>query len=524
MNKFFRMTNLEEIGNTKWIDSFSFSLYSSQTYFLRKFQQPTSQISTLLSQRNPIEKIKENLQTNRDPICDTSLQQIQRLESHLETLKVKPEDWEEESLKQLAFTEEWSKPFNGIPYVLPITAYYKSFIVPFFAVLIPLVSWILPYIVVRLFFHIPMTFQTYMNMMIGLWLGSDLESFSWSSLELWKQMKYLFQGGWFVFGLYQAISQPLQQSAHVRKLDKQIVEKGIELRSCFLAIEEFLARVGILRGKEIPCPYLAPILEITEPRELYIQCRENQKDIQWILQAVAQGEVEYKLAIHEDLCFVDYKQTNFPYLKLKEFYDPSISKEKRVKSNLRMVNAETQHVLLTGPNQGGKSSILRALYVNCLLAQTFGIAFATSMKLRPFDWIETGLRLADRPGEVSLFERELEFASHVLQKTKQKKKIGLLLYDEAFHSTNPPDGEKTARIFMRSLWECPNVMTFISTHVFSLVETAPNTIKRMCVPAYKVEDGIEYTFQLRPGLCKVSSVEELYKKQKFPMYAVDLRG
>ncbi len=511
------MNSLEEIGNTKWIESFQFTLEATRTLFLNKFQHPTSNLQTLQVQRQPIEQIREHLKENSDPICESALSNIKELESHIESLKVKPEDWEEESLKQLAFTDEWSKPFNSIPYALPITAYYKSYIVPFFAVVIPLISWILPYFVIIYMFHLPMSFQTYINMMFTLWLGTDYAQFSWSSLELWRQMKYLFQGGWFLFGVYQSISQPLQQSAHVRKLDAQIVTKGQELQKCFLAIQDFLQQIGTLRGKEISCQYLEPILQISEPRELYIVCRDNQKDIQWILHSVAQAELEYKLAIHPDLCFVEFSHKKHPYLKIKEFYDPSISAEQRVCSNLRMVSSSTQHVLLTGPNQGGKSSVLRATYINCLLAQTLGVAFAQRMKIRPFDWIESGLRLADRPGQVSLFERELEFASQVLRKANKKNKIGLLLYDEAFHSTNPPDGEKTANIFLRHLWNCPNVMTFISTHVFSIVENAPEKIKRMCVPAQKTEDGIEYTFQLKPGLCKVSSVEELYKKQKFPL-------
>jgi DNA mismatch repair ATPase MutS len=184
-----------------------------------------------------------------------------------------------------------------------------------------------------------------------------------------------------------------------------------------------------------------------------------------------------------------------------------------------MIKSGKSHCVITGPNKGGKSSVLRALLLNIRLAQRFGIAFATSMDLRPFDWIESGLRLADQPGSQSLFERELSFASKLLQKCADKTKVGLILYDECFHSTNPPDGQKTAELFLQNLWTHPNIGSAVSTHVFSLLEKAPVTVKKLCVPASQTPSGLVYQFALAPGICTVSSVEELYEKHKFPKTA-----
>jgi len=153
------------------------------------------------------------------------------------------------------------------------------------------------------------------------------------------------------------------------------------------------------------------------------------------------------------------------------------------------------------------------------MSQTLGMDFAEEFVSTPFTWIESGLRLADTPGTESLFEREIQFATKVLRQAKSGK-LGIVFYDELFHSTNPPDGEKTANIFLTNLWNFPNVISFISTHVFTLVENAPKTIQRLCVPAKQGELGIEYTFQLAPGVCKVSSVDEIYKKFGFPRNAV----
>jgi DNA mismatch repair ATPase MutS len=169
--------------------------------------------------------------------------------------------------------------------------------------------------------------------------------------------------------------------------------------------------------------------------------------------------------------------------------------------------------LLTGPNRGGKSSFLRSFLLCIYLSQVFGLSFSPNMSIYPFDWISTGLRIEDRPGSASLFENELNFACEILKRSKREPN-GLVLFDELFHSTNPPDGEKTAQQFLNKLWKTPSVVSIISTHVFSLVERSPSTISRLCVPAYIDESTNElvFTYKLTSGICKVSSVDVLLKK------------
>jgi DNA mismatch repair ATPase MutS len=116
-----------------------------------------------------------------------------------------------------------------------------------------------------------------------------------------------------------------------------------------------------------------------------------------------------------------------------------------------------------------------------------------------------------------MFEREVDFASQALHRArKYPTKRGLLLFDELFHSTNPPDGERTARIFLEQIWKFPCMSSFISTHVFSLAESSPNHIQKLCVPAEKKEDGtLHFTYRLQHGICRVSSVDLVLQKRGF---------
>jgi DNA mismatch repair ATPase MutS len=89
-----------------------------------------------------------------------------------------------------------------------------------------------------------------------------------------------------------------------------------------------------------------------------------------------------------------------------------------------------------------------------------------------------------------------------------------VLFDELFHSTNPPDGARTADIFLEKLWIQANVASFISTHVFDLAKKARKQIQKLCVPAVLKKDGsLQFTYTLKSGICEVSSVDEILREK-----------
>jgi DNA mismatch repair protein MSH6 len=236
------------------------------------------------------------------------------------------------------------------------------------------------------------------------------------------------------------------------------------------------------------------------------------------LQIVGDLEVVYRLAAYDTLKKVRFQQRSEPCLLIRGGVDPFLKAETRVPFDIHFVSTKSHHAILTGPNRGGKSSVLRSTLLSVLFAQTFGLGFLdeTSMfHLRPFDWISTGLRLEDRPGKISMFESEVEFATQILNiASSNKDKVGLVLFDELFHSTNPPDGAHTASIFLRRLWTQKNVASFISTHVFDLALSSPPHVQRLCVPAVKDKMGnLTFTYTLKPGVCQVSSVELILKEK-----------
>ena len=136
--------------------------------------------------------------------------------------------------------------------------------------------------------------------------------------------------------------------------------------------------------------------------------------------------------------------------------------------------------------------------------------------MTPFTWIADGMRLDDTPGEQSMFEREVAFGSAILQKSGGR---GLVLYDELFHSTNPPDAKRTSEIFCDSLWKKRNCVSIVSTHVYSLARESPAIVKKICVAAWKKNANYTFSYKIQQGICEVSSVDLLLKQFKFSQAA-----
>jgi DNA mismatch repair ATPase MutS len=219
------------------------------------------------------------------------------------------------------------------------------------------------------------------------------------------------------------------------------------------------------------------------------------------------GEMDIYFTLAKDVRWktIDWSH---PSLDLTNIYDLAIPETTAIQSTLGL----KKHSLFTGPNRGGKSSTLRAILQQILLGQTFGFTFGetTHGAWTPFKYIFTRLKSRDSSGKESLFEMEVRMASTILKTLRKQSSHTLVLIDELFHSTNPPDAETSARLFLQQLWTFPQAKSIISTHIFSLCESCPTDIETFCCSAIEHDDtSIEYSYMLSKGVCRVSSVREV---------------
>ncbi|XP_041865974.1 DNA mismatch repair protein Msh6 [Melanotaenia boesemani] len=147
-------------------------------------------------------------------------------------------------------------------------------------------------------------------------------------------------------------------------------------------------------------------------------------------------------------------------------------------------------VLVTGPNMGGKSTLMRQCGLVIILAQLGCYVPAESLSFTPVDRVFTRLGASDRimAGESTFFVELNETASILHHATKHS----LVLLDELGRGTATYDGTAIASAVVKELAEKICCRTLFSTHYHSLVEDyANNPAVRLGHMACMVENECE---------------------------------
>ncbi len=417
-----------------------------------------------------------------------------------------------ESISQIIFTSQWFSPLNSVPFLITILLFMKVYITPIMSFMLPFAMVVLPYFIMRFMFNTPITVDQYWEMFKRLIIGNVFSG----SDNIGGMIHKVFQVGGFMFSLGQTMIQPYLTARHVANIDSIYATEMTTLRE---AMNKWLALTDALRGVgfHINDRSLRHWLRSVGGghRDLLGAIHDNKTLVKMWMRSVGDLEVlaTFALAPPTEVCAATTSAAG-PYFSVTGAYDPQVALEKRKLISLTLGwQAEKKHTFLTGPNRGGKSTALRAILINALLAQTYGIGLGSSLQIFPFYWIHSCLRLEDIPGSTSFFEREVEMAAMSLRRGETNK-AGLVLVDELFHSTNPPDSHRAACLYTSQIHANPYILSVISTHDFSLVEQAPSAVRRLCVPAEERVDGsVIYKYGLEEGMCRVSSVQDILREK-----------
>ena len=105
-----------------------------------------------------------------------------------------------------------------------------------------------------------------------------------------------------------------------------------------------------------------------------------------------------------------------------------LREEKQYVANDISLSCDHKVMLISGPNMGGKSSFMKQVAVNCILAQVGSYVAATNMKLSPLDGIYTRMGACDNmAANKSTFMVEMEEAANIVRKATSKS---LVILDE----------------------------------------------------------------------------------------------
>jgi DNA mismatch repair protein MSH6 len=139
-----------------------------------------------------------------------------------------------------------------------------------------------------------------------------------------------------------------------------------------------------------------------------------------------------------------------------------------IPNSIKLGSGEPLVVLLTGPNMGGKSTILRQTSIAVIMAQIGCYVFADKCIMTPVDRIFTRIGAQDHIFEgQSTFMVELIEAGLVLHQATQHS---LVILDELGRGTSTFDGYSLAYAVLKFISEMIGCRTLFSTHYHMLTD------------------------------------------------------
>lgn len=172
-------------------------------------------------------------------------------------------------------------------------------------------------------------------------------------------------------------------------------------------------------------------------------------------------------------CMVNFvENSTTPIIDAHNFWNPFINAD-TVVTNDATFDTSCPNSILTGPNTGGKSTVIGGIMLNVLMAQTFGIAPSESLTITPFAKLNCFMNISDDIATgASLFKSEVMRAKKLLEMVQalDKNEFSFVIIDEVFTGTSPKEGEMAALRFAEHLGTYVNNVSIIATHYPKMVE------------------------------------------------------
>jgi DNA mismatch repair ATPase MutS len=169
-------------------------------------------------------------------------------------------------------------------------------------------------------------------------------------------------------------------------------------------------------------------------------------------------------------------------------------------------------LILTGSNMSGKSTFLRSLGVNMVLAGIGSPVCASAANIHPLP-VLVSMRLSDSLSDSeSYFFAEIKRLKQIMEALENQ--LAFVLLDEILRGTNSDDKRNgTIEVVKKVITK--KAIGVIATHDIEVCLTAnefPNILTNKCFEVDIIDDELHFDYKLRDGICKNKSATFLMKK------------
>jgi DNA mismatch repair ATPase MutS len=213
----------------------------------------------------------------------------------------------------------------------------------------------------------------------------------------------------------------------------------------------------------------------------------------------------------------EYLSKDKPVINIKNIWHPFLNDSTTVKNSVNVSN----NILITGPNAAGKSTFIKSVIINIIMAQTIGISSCQNFQITPFHLVETYLHIPDSKGSSSLFEAEMFRSKKYIEKMKtlDESKFSFIVLDEIFSSTNYVEGFSGAYSILKKISSFSNTLSITTTHYTDLEVLEKDTEGKVINYKFEVDydenNEIKFNYLLKRGMSRQYIALDLLKKNGF---------
>jgi hypothetical protein len=202
---------------------------------------------------------------------------------------------------------------------------------------------------------------------------------------------------------------------------------------------------------------------------------------------------------------------------IKDLYHPLV--ENCVANSIHMNNS--QGILITGSNMSGKTTFIRAIAVNALLAQTINTSFSAAYQAPPLK-IFTSIHMSDdMGGHKSYFQAEAISVRDIIRECEASKPIvSLVIIDEIFRGTNTIERIAAAKAVLSHLVENKSFV-LVSTHDLELAELLGSDFKVFSFEELIGDNRLVFDYKLKEGLLKNKNGIAVLQGLGFPQNIIE---
>ena len=224
--------------------------------------------------------------------------------------------------------------------------------------------------------------------------------------------------------------------------------------------------------------------------------------------------------------FPEFTETS-PCFEAEGLAHPLLSDRDAVRNDLRLTG-DLRVVMISGPNMAGKSTFVRAVGINAVLAQCGAPVRARRLRLSPLAVGASICVLDSLQGGISRFYAEIRRLKQIMDLTtaplaatkpagssvsSTRPSAVLFLLDEFLQGTNSHDRRLGAEAMVASLVQ-RGAIGLVTTHDLALADIAQKLGARAANAHFedRLENGkLIFDYQLRPGIVQTSNALDLMR-------------